>query len=121
MADWRRERLLHPILLLNSQHREIVAQEIERHCSHRGWHLWVVNPRSNHVHIVVTAKGFDGARVRDQLKANCTRALREFDIAFIDRPVWSRGGDWKCINTEDDLSTVVVYSSDAQDAKAADS
>ena len=34
---------------------------------------------------------------------------------FIDRPVWSVGGDWKCINTEDDLEQVILYVSEAQD------
>ena len=88
---------------------------IEAHCSHRKWKLWAANARTNHVHVVVTAKSYAGDKVRDQLKANCTRALREVDAAFEDRPVWTVKGDWKCINTEEDLEQAIVYVSDAQD------
>ncbi len=120
LADWRRERLLHPILLLTDKHRECVSHEIESHCTRRGWKLWVANPRTNHVHVVVTAVGYDGARVRDQLKANATRGLREFDARFTGRPVWTRGGDWQCVNTEDDLAAVILYASEVQDARHQD-
>jgi REP element-mobilizing transposase RayT len=121
LADWRRERLLHPVLLLTHEHREVVAHEIQKHCAHRLWHPWAINPRTNHVHVVITATGFNGGQVRDQLKANCTRRLRETDTTFLDRPVWSRGGDWKSINSEDDLATVVLYANEAQDAKSPES
>jgi REP element-mobilizing transposase RayT len=115
LAQWRRERLLHPVVLLSPHHRQVVANEIEQHCRRRGWHIWKANPRTNHVHVVVTARGFSGAKVRDQLKANCTRGLRQADPQFIDRPVWSRGGDWQCVNSEDDLEAVILYAGDAQD------
>ena len=55
------------------------------------------------------------ARFRDQLKANCTRVLRERWPQFVDRPVWTTGGDWQCINSEDELEQVIVYVSEAQD------
>ena len=61
-----------------------------------------------------------GSKVRDQLKANCTRVLRESWPRFVDRPVWTTGGDWQCINTEDDLEQVVMYVSEAQDRMGLD-
>jgi hypothetical protein len=100
------------------EQRAVVARECERHCKHRGWHLWVVNPRSTHIHVVVTAVGCSGKTVRDQLKANATRGMRgmrEGWPQFCDRPVWTVGGDWECINTERDLEQVVLYVCDAQD------
>lgn len=115
LVDWRRERLIHEILLLSTEQRKIVESECQRHCDHRGWKLWAVNARSNHVHVVVTAAGCSGKTVRDQLKANCTRGLRERWPVFRDRPVWSVGGDWECVNSEDDLATVCEYVSEAQD------
>jgi hypothetical protein len=114
LAEWRRERLKHDVLLLSPNERYAVRCECERHCETRGWHLWVVNPRSTHVHAVVTAAGFSGKKVRDQLKANATRGLRQRWPRFCDRPVWSVGGDWQCINTEDNLEQVVLYVRDAQ-------
>ena len=116
LADWHRERLNHEIKLLDEQTRSIVEHEIRRCCQLREWKLWAVNARTTHVHVVVTAGGYDGAKVRDYLKANCTRVLREhFPNDFCDRMVWTRGGDWKCINKEDDLEAVIQYVTEAQD------
>ena len=109
LAEWRRARLRHNVVLLSPSQRLVVEQECRRHCNHRAWRLWAVNARTNHVHIVVTAPGYNGRTVRDQLKANCTRGLREQWPAFRDRPTWTLGGDWECINSEDDLEDVCRY------------
>jgi REP element-mobilizing transposase RayT len=115
LAEWRRERLKHDVILLSDEHRTVVERECQKHCDHRGWRLWEVNARTNHVHVVVTAAGYPGKTVRDQLKANCTRGLREQWDVFNNRPVWTVGGDWECINNEDDFETVCLYVRDAQD------
>ena len=115
LAEWRRERLIHEVLPLSNEQRRIVELECHRHCDHRNWNLWAVNARSNHVHVVATANGCSGKTVRDQLKANSTRGLREKWAAFRDRPVWTAGGDWECINSDDDLATVCEYVREAQD------
>jgi REP element-mobilizing transposase RayT len=115
LAAWHRERLKHDVLLLSSEQRVNVEQACQQHCDHRGWRLWAVNARSTHVHAVITAAGYSGKTVRDQLKANCTRALREQEAAFCDRPVWTFGGDWRCINDEDDLEAVCIYVGESQD------
>jgi hypothetical protein len=116
LALWRRERLKHPVVVLSPQQRAVVERECERHCKHRGWHVWAVNVRSTHVHVFVTADGCSGKTVRDQLKANATRGLREEWAVFCDRPVWTVGGDWVCVNSEDDLEQIVLYVRDAKDA-----
>jgi hypothetical protein len=64
---------------------------------------------------VISASGVAGGIVRDQLKANCTRELRAHWPQFNERPVWTTGGDWQCVNTEDELEQVVLYVSVAQD------
>ena len=115
LAQWHCERLKHDVVLLSALQRKVVEQECQRHCDHRGWKLWEINARSNHVHTVVTAPGYSGTTVRDQLKANCTRGLREKCPSFCERPVWTVGGDWECINSEDDLETVCLYVREAQD------
>jgi REP element-mobilizing transposase RayT len=120
LANWRRERLKYPIELLDAEQREAVNSEIHRFCELRGWRLWAHNARTNHVHVVVTAARYAGSKVRDQLKANCTRVLREKWSTFVDRPVWTVGGDWECINTEDELERVVLYVNEAQDRKGRD-
>jgi REP element-mobilizing transposase RayT len=115
LADWHEERRNHKVILLSDEQRAVVEHECQRHCDHRGWRLWSLNARTNHVHAVVTAPGYSGGVVRDQLKANCTRGLRERWSVFCVRPVWTRGGDWECINHEDDLEVVCQYVREAQD------
>lgn len=117
LEQWRLDRLKYPILLLDSEQREVVENEIERHCAIRNWKIWAKSARSNHVHVVVTASGVRGSKVRDQLKANMTRGLREQWPQFRDRPVWTELGDWQCVNTENDLEDAIIYVSEAQDRK----
>ena len=115
LEQWHRDRLKYEIIILSNEHRAIVASEIRSHCEHRLWRLWIANPRTNHVHMVVTAPDYGGSQVRDQLKANCTRGLRQFDRRFVDRPVWTVGGDWECLNTEEELKRAILYAGEAQD------
>ena len=115
LAQWRRVRLTHSIELLNDQQRQAVMDEMIRLSDFRGWHIWAHDARTNHCHIVVTAAGYPGNKVRDQLKANCTRVLRERWPKFVGRAVWTAGGDWQCLNTEEELEKVVEYVSVAQD------
>jgi REP element-mobilizing transposase RayT len=117
LEHWHRDRLKHEIVWLTESHQTIVESEIMRLCNFRGWQLWISNARKNHVHIVVTASERSGNQVRDQLKANCTRALRESDLQFVGRPVWTRerGGDVKFLNSEDSLERAVNYAGEGQD------
>ncbi|TWU23459.1 hypothetical protein Pla52o_29950 [Novipirellula galeiformis] len=120
LERWHRDRLKHAVVLIDENKRSAVKAEIERFCNVRDWKLWKANPRTTHVHIVVTALGYNGAKVRDQIKANCTRVIREGWPIFIDRPVWTVGGDWQCVNTEDELERVIFYAGEAQDRKERD-
>ncbi|HBE69223.1 MAG TPA: hypothetical protein DDW52_13830 [Planctomycetaceae bacterium] len=120
LEQWHRDRLKHDVLLLNEEQRAVAENEVFRLSDYRAWYLWAVSFRSNHAHLVVTAPGLAGAKVRDQVKANCTRVLRERWKDFRERPVWSVGGDWKIINSEDSIASVVAYVVDAQDRKGAD-
>jgi len=115
LERWHRDRLNHDVILLNDEQRAAVQTEIERLCVFRGWKLWKANPRTNHVHVVVTAPGYAGAKVRDQIKPNCTRVIRESWPVFVDRPVWTVGGDWQCVDTEEELEQVILYAGEAQD------
>lgn len=115
LEQWHRDRLKHDAILLSPEDREIVASEIRSHCEYRQWRLWIANPRTNHVHAVITAPNYDGSKVRDQLKANCTRGLRQLDRRFVDRPVWTVGGDWPCLNTDEELERAILYAGQAQD------
>ena len=75
-------------MLLEPHHRRTVEDACLDHCEHRGWHLFCVAARSNHVYVVVSA-GELPQKVRDQLKANCTRALRQESIPLIANRTWT--------------------------------
>src|SRR5580704_16263495 len=49
-------RMTEDACILDPQQRTLVEQTIADHCRIRGWQLHAVNCRSNHVHVVVTAK-----------------------------------------------------------------
>lgn len=117
LETWHRNRLKFPVMLLEKEQRQAVQNEIARLCEFRAWQLWVANARSNHVHLVIGASNHNGAQIRDQAKANCTRVLRERWPCFLNRPVWTVGGDWQCVNSEDELVNVVAYTSEGQDRK----
>lgn len=113
-----RAKMTEPELRLSPKHRAIVENTIRKHCEIRGWHPHVVNPRTNHVHVVVTAPGYNAKTVRDQFKAWCTRKLKESGLTR--KNIWTEGGSKKSINTEDDLARVIDYASEAQDRKYLD-
>ena len=52
-----------------------VELTIADHCRVRGWTLYTVNCRSNHVHVIV-AGDREPKEIREQFKAWCTRRLK---------------------------------------------
>jgi len=103
-------------VLLNPADRGTVEAACRTHCDHRGWDLLAVNARTNHVHVVVAAVA-SPQTVRDQLKANCTGALRKQKTALVARRTWTKGGDCEILDNDDDIEAAVIYTIDAQDRK----
>ena len=106
------------VVLLNQQHRATVERACRDHCQFRGWGLLAVRAQSNHVHVVVESDQSPNV-IRDQLKANATRFLREQDPPLRCERTWTRGGDTELI-AEEDVERVVLYVSVAQDRKHRD-
>lgn len=101
--------------LLSWDDRDIVEKTVARHCEIRNWQLHAVQARTNHVHVVVTASGYESETVSDQFKAWCTRKLKPTHPGR--KRFWSEGG-WRCwICHEDDLEAAIVYVNEAQDRK----
>ena len=116
LERWCREQMKGDTVLLSPADRETVEQACREHCQFRGWELLAVNARSNHVHVVVVANEAP-KKVRDQLKANCTRCLRQQPVPLNVERTWTRGGDVEILDTDDDIETVVTYVTEAQDRK----
>lgn len=83
-------------------------------CAHRGWTLHMVNCRSNHIHVVVTADVNDPEKIRIDLKAWATRTLKKkFDSTR--ENWWAERGSIRYINSEDDLEAAILYVRNGQD------
>ena len=103
-----------PSLTLNVQQRRIVEDTVAAHCRIRGWTLHAVNARTQHVHVVVTAPGRDPEDVMDQLKAWCTRKLkeRERSLGTLDAARdnwWTQRGSRRWLNDADSLAAAIQY------------
>ena len=98
--------------LLSRVQRELVVGQVEETCAHRGWQLYAVDCRSNHAHVVVGAPETASKKVRADLKAWCTRRLKQQS----DREnFWAERGSVRWVWDEQSLDTVVQYVSEAQD------
>ncbi|MEM9410419.1 MAG: hypothetical protein AAGA30_04865 [Planctomycetota bacterium] len=81
--------------------------------------MYAVSAHSNYVHVVVTVvpesgnqnyRVADGVkRVRDQFKANTTRVPRQSENPIQNEKVWTKDGDIRFIDTDDNLEQVVIY------------
>ena len=111
-------RMKEPAFVLDTEQRAIVEATIGAHCEIRNWTLHAVSARSNHVHVVVTARGYSPDTVMRQFKAWCTRKLRDAGVPR--KNVWTESGSRRWINRESDLHTAIDYVVNAQDRKGAE-
>ena len=101
-------------LVLDEHQRVLVDQAIRGVCTHKAWKLHAINIRTNHVHVVVTAKG-PPEPVMTALKAWGTRRLREEGLIGRERRVWSRHGSTIYLFREENLAEKVRYVLEGQD------
>ena len=111
-------RMKEPGFLMSQQDRDVVQATVVSHCELRRWTCYVVNARSNHVHVVVAAPGYNPQVVRNQFKSWCTRKLRPSHTGR--KRFWTEGGSCRSINCQDDLESAVQYAGEAQDKKDRD-
>ena len=114
LEKWCREQMTSQIVTLSFDDRKMVELACVEHCKHRQWILLAANARSNHVHVVIEANERP-QKVRDQLKANCTRKLRQQNVALRAKRTWTRGGDCSILKSDSDIDNAISYVNDAQD------
>lgn len=109
-------RMSEDACILTPDQRAIVEGQVAETCQHRGWTLHAVNCRSNHMHALLSAPGIKSGKVLSDLKAWCTRRLKEQSNS--DRTHWwAERGSARWILTEESLHTVYLYVTEAQDRK----
>ena len=108
---------------LDDIERSLVEVTIAAHCRLRGWSLHAVNCRSNHLHVVVTAKDRHPDEVRDQLKAWTVRRLKELELERVldknhassaRKKWWAERGSKRYLSDEDSLEAAIQYVRDSQ-------
>ena len=103
--------------LLSHEERKIVLSQVLETCKHRKWVNYCSDCRSNHAHIVIGAANTTPKKIGSDIKAWCTRRLRERS-----RPEqtdwWAERGSIRYNWSEASLATVMRYVNEAQDRKA---
>lgn len=99
--------------------RQIVENQVMETCTYRKWTLHSVNCRSNHLHLVVGAANTHPTKIRDDVKAWCTRRLKE--LSNQQRVHWwAERGSHRFVYDELSLVNVIQYVNEAQDRKHLD-
>jgi REP element-mobilizing transposase RayT len=99
--------------VLDEQRRTIVLRTIREVVAHRRWKLWAVHVRSNHVHVVISAE-CRPEKVMSDLKAWCSRRLREACNESADRDRWTQHGSTRYLNDDNSFNGAVKYVVDEQ-------
>jgi REP element-mobilizing transposase RayT len=111
--------------ILDEEQRRLVEKTVADHCRIRGWELFAVNCRSNHLHVVVAAD-LHPKKVRAQLKAWCSRKLKELEKTRhaamgdgakkdVREEWWAERGSDQYLNDRESLEAAVQYVVDGQD------
>lgn len=114
LEDWCRRQMRGEAVLLRPCDREVIEQACCEHARYREWALHAVNARTNHVHVVLAANE-SPQKVRDQLKANCTRSLRNQPNPLQNEKTWTKGGDCAVLYSDEELDAAVLYVLEGQD------
>jgi REP element-mobilizing transposase RayT len=95
-------------MVLDPGSRAVVNATVAEVCAHRGWFLFAVNARTNHVHVALWSSCAPEEAMAT-LKAWCTRRLREEGHAEAGARVWARHGSTRYLWTEGDVERAVRY------------
>ena len=112
-------RMTEDACILSPQQRDIVERQVAETCGFRGWVQHAAVCRSNHVHVVIGPAGSDAKKIRREIKAWCTRRLKE-GLSSTRENWWGERGSIRWIWNDESLETVVRYVTEAQDRKNRD-
>lgn len=106
-------RMKHTPHLLNADRRQSVHRTLHEVAQHRGWSLYAINVRTNHVHAVVAA-GIVPERVMSDFKSWATRRLREASLVPDGVKLWSRHGSTRYLWNETAVDQACHYVNERQ-------
>jgi REP element-mobilizing transposase RayT len=94
--------------VLDQLRRRVVLRTIKEVAAHRKWRLWAAHVRTKHVHVAVTAE-CRPEKVMVDLKAWCSRRLREACNESSDRDRWTQHRSTRYLNNEESFNAAVKY------------
>ena len=103
------QKLKSASVVLNSRQRQSVERAIREVCVHRNWHLYVVNVRTNHVHLVTSIGKAEPGRAFNAFKAYATRQLRQDSLWCELHSPWADKGSIKHLWNEQSLFLAIDY------------
>jgi REP element-mobilizing transposase RayT len=102
------KQLKHPPVILDARKRSIVAKAIREVCEYRRYILRVMNVRTNHAHVVVTAAR-EPEGILEAFKSYATRALRKANVISQTLKPWIRHGSTIYLWKERDVAKAIEY------------
>ena len=94
---------------LDGKRRRAATDAIRETCKKRGWDLFAVNARSNHIHAVADIGLKDPDIALNAFKANGTRIMRERGLWLDDGSPWADKGSKRRLWTESAVDGAVAY------------
>ncbi|MGH2609487.1 MAG: transposase [Tepidiformaceae bacterium] len=108
---WRRieeTRLDNASPYFGPRERGVVHRTTEEVCQYRGWQLHALNVRTNHVHLVATARCHPD-KVMGDVKRWSTRRLAEAGLVDQGSKVWTTHGSTRFLWNRRDLRAACEY------------
>ena len=112
-------KMIEDACVLSGHERALVEAQVAETCAYRKWLLHAVNCRSNHIHVVVSAPNTKPEKICADIKAWCSRRLKERANPKREN-WWAERGSRRYIFHEDQLEQVILYVREAQDRKHLD-
>jgi REP element-mobilizing transposase RayT len=113
-----RTAMVQPPYVMRAAEREVACKAIVELARDRGWRLWAVHVRSNHVHVVVTADR-DPDRMMSDMKARASRDLTRTGFDTSERRRWTRHGSTRHLFREEEVEAKIRYTLDEQGERMA--
>ena len=122
-SNWRKhneELLLNLPVILNAAQRKSVERSIRDTCEKRGWTLFAISVRTNHVHAVVCMGAKSPKNILIALKANATRHLRNDQLWDQEHTPWADKGSKRNLWNEKSVWEACNYVNNEQGDKLPD-
>jgi REP element-mobilizing transposase RayT len=110
----RRQNYVHTLLKgdpvrLDAKQRGSVEKAIRETCKIRGWKIYALNVRTNHVHVVVDISTRGPAKVLVAFKANSTRQMRTDGCWTFEHSPWVENGSTRYLWLDEHLERAIDY------------